>query len=150
MLANRGPKLVPGTRCETGARNRCQALGAEPGRMLANRGPNRCQAPGAEPGRMLSNRGPKLVPGTRCGARPSYASRGQSPSFSVPEFLACTGAGVPTRRTFRRSSSRASSGIVGFRLPMATRKRPGRTTSANEFRSESGSPGAKSVPCPMA
>jgi hypothetical protein len=50
--------------------NRCQAPGATPGRMLANRGPNRCQAPGAEPGRMLANRGPKSVPGTRCSAGP--------------------------------------------------------------------------------
>jgi hypothetical protein len=50
------------------------------------------------------------VPGTRCGARPSYASRGQSPSFSVPEFLACTGAGVPTRRTFGDSWVQAADG----------------------------------------
>ncbi len=34
----------------TGAPNRYQAPGAEPGRMLAYRQPKWCQAPGAEPG----------------------------------------------------------------------------------------------------
>ena len=57
--------------------NRCQAPGATPGRMLANRGPpNRCQAPGAEPGRMLANRLPKSVPGTRCSAGSDASKQG--------------------------------------------------------------------------
>ena len=44
--------------------------------MLANRGPNRCQAPGATPGRMLANREPKSVPGTRCEARSNASKQG--------------------------------------------------------------------------
>ena len=57
--ARRSLKQVPGTRCGArpdasktqpgGPSNRCQALGAAPGRMLANSGPSRCQAPGAAP-----------------------------------------------------------------------------------------------------
>ena len=44
-------------------------------------GPHRCQAPGAEPGRMLANREPKSVPGTRCGARSDASNQGPK---SVP------------------------------------------------------------------
>jgi hypothetical protein len=63
MLANMRPKSVPGTRC--GARSD------------ASRRPNRCQAPGATPGQMLANRwsrAAKSVPGTRCGARSMLAN----------------------------------------------------------------------------
>ena len=87
MLANRVPQSVLGTRCDArldaskqGAPNRCQAPGATPCRMLANRGPksvpNRCQAPGEEPVRMLANRELKSVPGTRCGASPDASKQG--------------------------------------------------------------------------
>ncbi len=42
---------------------------------------NRCQAPGATPGRMLANREPKSVPGTRCDARSDASKPGAK---SVP------------------------------------------------------------------
>jgi len=107
---------VPGTRCgarpdasKQAAPNRCQAPGAAPGRMLANRVPksvpgsrcgprpdaskhavpNRCQAPGADPGRMLANRLPQIgarhpvlpksVPGTPCCGARSDASKQAAP-----------------------------------------------------------------------
>ena len=97
-----GDSQATGQQPETGCPSRCQAPGAAPGRMLANRVPksvpgtrcgarpdaskkgaypNRCQAPSAAPGRMLANRLPKSVPGTRCGARSDASKRGPK---SVP------------------------------------------------------------------
>jgi len=97
--------------------SRCQAPGAEPGRMLANRRPksvpgtrcgarsmlangppNRCQAPGAAPGQMLANRWPraaKSVPGTRRGAgadaSKQWPSRCQAPGAEPGRMLANSG-----------------------------------------------------------
>jgi len=67
---------VPGTRCD--ARPDASKQGAQIGAMhpVRNRAPNRCQAPGAEPGRMLANREPKSVLGTRCDARPDASKQG--------------------------------------------------------------------------
>ena len=55
--SKQGPKSVPGARCDAGSD--ASKTGSQ----------NRCQAPGAKPGRMLANRGPTSVPGTRCEAR---------------------------------------------------------------------------------
>ena len=80
MLANRLPKSVPGTRCGARSDASKQGAKSVPGtwcdarsdasKQAAQIGANRCQALGATPGRMLANREPKSVPGTRCGAGP--------------------------------------------------------------------------------
>ena len=66
--SKQGPKSVPGTWCGAGpdASKQVPQIGASP---------NRCQAPGATPGRMLANRLPKSVPGTRCDARPDASKQ---------------------------------------------------------------------------
>ena len=114
---------------KTGCPNRCQAPGAAPGRMLANRGPtsvpgtrcearldasktgspNRCQAPGAAPGRMLANRGPKSVPATRCEARSDASKTGspnrcQAPGAAPGRMLAKQGAQIGARHPVRRQA----------------------------------------------
>ena len=66
--AEQADKSVPGTRCGARSDASKQAAKSVPG----TRRPNRCQAPGATPGQMLANRWPraaKSVPGTRCGNR---------------------------------------------------------------------------------
>ena len=70
---------MPGTRCD--ARSDASKPGAQIGAS-----PNRCQAPGATPGRMLANRElnrcePKSVPGTWCNARLDASKAGAK---SVP------------------------------------------------------------------
>ena len=78
VASKQEPKSVPGTRC--GARS--DASKTQPG------GPsNRCQALGAAPGRMLANRLPKSVPGTRCDARPDASKTqpgGPSNRYQAP------------------------------------------------------------------
>jgi hypothetical protein len=46
------------------------------GAQIGARHSVRRQALGAVPGRMLANRGPKSVPGTRCGARSDASKQG--------------------------------------------------------------------------
>jgi len=57
-----------------------------------NRGLNRCQAPGAAPGRMLANRGPKSVPGTngtvRLGSERKFSSGTWKIFVILPRALA--------------------------------------------------------------
>ncbi len=61
---------MPGTSCDA----RLDA--SKPGAQIGARSPNRCQAPGATPGWMLANREPKSVPGTSCDARSDASKPG--------------------------------------------------------------------------